>query len=501
MKHKNFTTIFVQAAQMLLAVMLTLGTQTAWAQSTMQFPIYTGDEGTSEKPYQIKTTDDLNKLAADVNSGTTYANTYFKMTADIAYTYTMAWNDDNSTENNYTAIGCKLSNNDEDDHPFEGTFDGDGHTVSGIRIYKGGSDQFSNSYQGLFGYMRQGTVKNVTLSDANITGYGNVGGIVGRQQSGTIENCLVIGTRVNRTSYNGARGAIVGYSLNLGSGSTLKYNYYSNCIMGDTPTASGIGCNGADVTENDGAVPATILSEIAAVPTPLSGTVVFRRSFTANVASTICLPFAYTPATGIGTFYEFAGVNAEKTEVTMQDANITADNPLEANKPYLFKPAATGPVLFHGTAAATISAGKTPTTGNTDGWVFKGTYARINWPDDPQTIYGFAAPGKADLAEGKFFRVKGGSNSYVLPFRAYLQYSGTSGARAVTRGGTEDLPETMTVRFIDAVGTPTAIGTLNTRTGEVVFGDAWYSLDGRRIQGQPTKKGIYINNGYKMIIK
>jgi hypothetical protein len=31
--------------------------------------------------------------------------------------------------------------------------------------------------------------------------------------------------------------------------------------------------------------------------------------------------------------------------------------------------------------------------------------------------------------------------------------------------------------------------------------DAWYTLDGRRLSGKPTQKGIYINNGKKIVIK
>ena len=31
--------------------------------------------------------------------------------------------------------------------------------------------------------------------------------------------------------------------------------------------------------------------------------------------------------------------------------------------------------------------------------------------------------------------------------------------------------------------------------------DAWYSLDGRKLNGKPTKKGLYINNGKKVVIK
>jgi hypothetical protein len=477
----------------------------------MQFPIYTGDEGTLTKPYQIKTTDDLNKLAADVNSGTTYNGKYFKLANDIAYTYTTAWNDDNSTENNYTAIGCKLSNNDEDNHPFDGTFDGDGHTVSGIRIYKGESNILSNFNQGLFGYMQQhGTVKNVTLSDANITGYGNVGGIVGRKQSGTIENCLVIGTRVKCTSYNNpAGGAIVGYSSSPGSGSTLKYNYYSNCIMGDddTPTASGIGCNGADVTENDGAVPATILSESAAVPTPLSGTVVFRRSFTADKASTICLPFGIdaTQAEAAGKFFTFVGVDntGAEWEVIMQEtapSNLVS-GALSANTPYLFKPKATGPVLFHGPANYDATD---LTTTDTEGWEFTGTYTEQTWPDGQTRLYGFAAA-NYEKSDGSLLNDVGAFRRFdyghIYPFRCYLMAPATLPARGMS-AAVSPLPESMKVRIVSAIGTPTAIGTLNTLTGEVTFdGDAWYSLDGRKLSGEPNAKGLYIQNGKKIVVK
>jgi hypothetical protein len=455
------------------------------------------DGSTEDKAYIITTTTGLDLLAAQVNSGNRYSDTYFKLGANIEY--------DTSTENNYTAIGSILS--DEVNHPFEGTFDGDGHTVSGIRIYKGGSDQFSNSYQGLFGYMRQGTVKNVTLSDANITGYGNVGGIVGRQQSGTIENCLVIGTRVNRTSYNGARGAIVGYSLNLGSGSTLKYNYYSNCIMGDTPTASGIGCNGADVTENDGAVPATILSENAAVPTPLSGTVVFRRSFTAGKASTICLPFGIdaTQAEAAGKFFTFVGVDntGAEWEVIMQEtapSNLVS-GALSANTPYLFKPKATGPVLFHGPANYDATD---LTTTDTEGWEFTGTYTEQTWPDGQTRLYGFAAA-NYEKSDGSLLNDVGAFRRFdyghIYPFRCYLMAPATLPARGMSAAGSL-LPESMKVRIVSAIGTPTAIGTLDTRTGEVTFdSDAWYSLDGRKLSGEPNAKGLYIQNGKKIVVK
>lgn len=66
----------------------------------------------------------------------------------------------------------------------------------------------------------------------------------------------------------------------------------------------------------------------------------------------------------------------------------------------------------------------------------------------------------------------------------------------------ETLPETISVRLVNANGDVTAIGTLHTQTGEVTLDDGrWYTLDGTRLSGQPTRKGIYVNNGKKVVIK
>ena len=65
----------------------------------------------------------------------------------------------------------------------------------------------------------------------------------------------------------------------------------------------------------------------------------------------------------------------------------------------------------------------------------------------------------------------------------------------------EDLDgKAVIVRVVDSYGDKTAIGTLDTRTGEISTGD-WYSLDGRRLQGKPSTKGIYIHSGRKEVLK
>ena len=73
----------------------------------------------------------------------------------------------------------------------------------------------------------------------------------------------------------------------------------------------------------------------------------------------------------------------------------------------------------------------------------------------------------------------------------------------MTRGAeAEPLPETIKVRLIGANGEVTAIGSLQTNTGEVTFdSDTWYTLEGVQLNGKPTRKGIYVNNGKKVIIK
>jgi hypothetical protein len=76
---------------------------------------------------------------------------------------------------------------------------------------------------------------------------------------------------------------------------------------------------------------------------------------------------------------------------------------------------------------------------------------------------------------------------------------------ARTRGAAatdEELPQSITVRLVGSNGEVTSIGTIDTKTGEMTFdSEAWYTLDGVRLSGKPTKKGLYINNGKKIVIK
>ena len=153
------------------------------------------DGSTETKAYIITTTTGLNLLAAQVNGGNDYEGKFFKLDADITYDYTGL----GAEESNYTAIGGIYDSNDR---YFKGKFDGQNHTVSGIRIYKGGYYS-ADQNQGLFGMIDSpAEVKNVILADATITGYQFTGGIVGGISGGTVKNCHVLSNVTVRTVQN-----------------------------------------------------------------------------------------------------------------------------------------------------------------------------------------------------------------------------------------------------------------------------------------------------------
>jgi hypothetical protein len=230
-------------------------------------------------------------------------------------------------------------------------------------------------------------------------------------------------------------------------------------------------------------------------------TVAYSRSFTAGMSSTVCLPFAF-PKGSVGTFYTFTNIHKDGGEYIADMTEYTGAN-LVANTPYLFTPSATGSVDFSGTYAipASLTAGETVN----DDWTFLGTYETIQWTEAPTGIYGFSAQdvNEQGISQGQFVKV--GAYVRIKPMRCYLKYkSGTenyAGARGMNRAD-EQLPETIKVRLIGANGEVTGIGSLQTKTGEITFdNDAWYSLDGRRMVGKPSVKGIYVNNGKKVVIK
>lgn len=145
--------------------------------------------------YTISTKEQLNMLSQKVNSGNTYAGSTFTLSNNITY--------DSSTTNNYTPIG-KIEN------PFKGKFDGGGFSIGGISI-----DNNNLSNAGVFGYIDNTSIVNLSLINSTIKALNNIGGIVGNAQNSIIENCVnnseIRGLNTRNDETTGIIGGIVGY--------------------------------------------------------------------------------------------------------------------------------------------------------------------------------------------------------------------------------------------------------------------------------------------------
>jgi hypothetical protein len=265
--------------------------------------------------------------------------------------------------------------------------------------------------------------------------------------------------------------------------------------------------------------------ETMSIPVEITvNSVTLNRTFTYNKCATLMLPFSLGDGQSLngGTLYKFDGVNNGEGDWVATLSEFTS--PLKANTPYLIAPnghMTDDKITFDlngGTVTLNTTTAGEDSNEKDDLWDFIGTYSYIKWTTvtgdqdysaereaEIGKVYGFAAVEKTGIHVGDFVRVASGAK--IRPMCAYLKWKGSipNNARALTRAATNDdteLPQRITVKLVSANGETTAIGTLDTTTGEVLFdSEAWYTLDGVRLSGKPSTKGIYINNGKKIVIK
>ena len=160
-------------------------------------PAHITGSGTETDPYQIGTAEGLKWFRDKVNNAKTPDETKIcaVLKADI------------DLENEaWTPIGIGEDTGKED-LPYSGTFDGNGHTISGLNV------NYRDKNGGLFCYVKSATIKNLTVAGSvpHSSGDGAAyGGIVGCADSSTIENCT------NRCTVTGNwhAGGIVGWAAN-----------------------------------------------------------------------------------------------------------------------------------------------------------------------------------------------------------------------------------------------------------------------------------------------
>ena len=181
--------------------------------------------------FEISTAEQLAGLAKLVNNGKNFSNKTVRLTADIVLNDTSDWEnwENSAPENSWSTIGSYYSEPSYNGASFSGTFDGQGHTVSGIYINS------ENNFQGLFGY-NGGTIKNIGVTESYIKGDYCVGGVCGRNYDGTISNCYNSGN-VSSNDYN--VGGVCGDNYH----GTISNCYNSGTINGDSHVGGVCGRN------------------------------------------------------------------------------------------------------------------------------------------------------------------------------------------------------------------------------------------------------------------
>lgn len=162
---------------------------------------FSGGTGTEEDPYQMAVAGDFLELSQAVtNDNMTFEGKFFKMTKDV----------DLSSLKDYVPIGNNHGMGGAQ-HPFMGTFDGDGHTVSNLTAEFKGINYMG---VGLFGLTQNAVIKGVTVINSKIKADAAPGALVGVANGGQIINCHVgEGVTVNATHYYA--GGLVGCVLEI----------------------------------------------------------------------------------------------------------------------------------------------------------------------------------------------------------------------------------------------------------------------------------------------
>ena len=172
----------------------------------------------SDGSYTVTSADGLMNIAKLVNGGKSDINITLDTDIDL-------------TGKDWTPIGTDYDNS------YKGTFDGGGHTITGLTFTT------NDEYAGLFGWLnRAGTVKNVVMEGVQITSNqiygGSIGGVVGYSW-GTIENCSVSGSVSGTVYVGGVVGVQIGGSITgCSSSATVKGTVDVGGVAGQTNSSA-----------------------------------------------------------------------------------------------------------------------------------------------------------------------------------------------------------------------------------------------------------------------
>ncbi|MGN0666519.1 MAG: leucine-rich repeat protein, partial [Huintestinicola sp.] len=220
---------FVTAAAMAVGTLAVLPEEylpefgiVASAEDTQAILFSTGD-GSKENPFRIETAAQLSAVRNNMSAN-------YIQVADI----------DLSAFSNWEPIG-------KQDEPFSGTYNGNGHTISNLQI-----TDVTEGRIGLFGYVQNGNITNISLIGTNISinepgRQLNVGAICGVMNNSIISDCTVSGIiNIISTNYRTVASGIVGTITSSELASVKRCKNYSsiNVEVGATPTCYAAGICG-----------------------------------------------------------------------------------------------------------------------------------------------------------------------------------------------------------------------------------------------------------------
>ena len=332
---------------------------------------------------------------------------------------------------------------------------------------------------------------------------------MGWNYKGTLRRNLAIGSIVT-TVWDYSHGAICGRN----NDGTFENNYYQACTVAGTAKATNVGIGNitlvasegpGDLTDNNGAVPTLrddadnsvalgLLARLATAgingspldlgwgackyPMQLAGRTLYKD----GAWNTLCLPFDVTVgsdvmegATAMTLNASTSGFDSESGVLTLNFVGVGEGSTIAAGTPFIVKwtgEDVTNPVFSGVTISGTAASSVTSTDGTVS---FRGSYS-------PVTL---AANDRSKLylsAENKLYWPS--VDKTIGACRAYFEMSGGQEARTIVLNFGDETSSIHNARC-----------TMHNEAG------AWYDLQGRRLVGKPTKAGLYIHGGNKVVVK
>ena len=446
------TAIQVAASPLAGATIMELGTASLDNSGLLTLNFSTATAIEAGKPYvmkwpvalTIKSKADWDTFVGNVALGETDGDTYAGKTVKLA---------------SDISIGSAVLGNKNT--PFMGTFDGGGHTIT--------CDITDTNDEGVapFFYIKDATIMNVKVA-GSVTGGNHCAGLVGfADGTNTIQNCWVA-ANVTRSTGSHCAG-VLGHAQT--STTTISNCLYSGTITGGA-AAVGIICgwsdNGATTTITNCLANGTYTTTTGTADMIQgSGTKTVTGCYQ-NIASEgkqgtyIGTISASDLVSSLGTNWQ----EADSKAVPVMNSNIT--NPQFSG------------VTIDKTERGYDTDNESVTT---DARVrFLGTYVPQSFSEENKSILFLGAENTL------YYPLSGAS---IGACRAYFKIGDdTASARQVT---------SFSLNFGDEYSTLGVTTPLSPARG--AGGEAWYSLDGRRLSQKPSRAGVYINNGVKVVIK